>query len=86
MTAEDVKFSYERMADPAQQSEYADDMAQLDHVEVTDKYSGVIVLKEPFAPLWTSSLPGHGLHRQPEGGRAGGRQLHDRAAGHRRTL
>ena len=33
-------------------------MAQLDHVEVTDKYSGVIVLKEPFAPLWTSSLPG----------------------------
>jgi len=58
MTAEDVKFSYERIADPAQQSEYADDMAQLDHVEVIDRYSGVIVLKEPFAPLWTSSLPG----------------------------
>ncbi len=58
MTADDVKFSYERIADPAQQSEYADDMAQLDHVEVTDRYSGVIVLKEPFAPLWTSSLPG----------------------------
>src|SRR5688500_11489761 len=47
MTADDVKFSYERIADPAQASEYADDMAQLDHVEVTDRYSGVIVLKEP---------------------------------------
>ena len=58
MTADDVKFSYERIADPAQQSEYADDMAQLDHVEVTDQHTGVIVLKEPFAPLWTSSLPG----------------------------
>ena len=57
MTADDVKFSYERIADPAQASEYADDFAQLDHVEVTDRYSGVIVLKEPFAPLWTSSLP-----------------------------
>jgi peptide/nickel transport system substrate-binding protein len=57
MTADDVKFSYERIADPAEQSEYADDFAQLDHVEVTDQYSGVIVLKEPFAPLWTSSLP-----------------------------
>ena len=57
MTADDVKFSYERIADPAQQSEYADDFAQLDRVEVQDKYSGVIVLKEPFAPLWTSSLP-----------------------------
>jgi len=57
MTADDVKFSYERIADPAEQSEYADDFAQLDHVEVTDKHTGVIVLKEPFAPLWTSSLP-----------------------------
>ncbi len=57
MTADDVKFSYERIADPAQASEYADDFAQLDHVEVIDRYSGAIVLKEPFAPLWTSSLP-----------------------------
>ncbi len=57
MTADDVKFSYERIADPAEQSEYADDFAQLDHIEVVDKYSGVIVLKQPFAPLWTSSLP-----------------------------
>ncbi len=57
MTAEDVKFSYERIANPAEQSEYADDFSQLDHVEVQDKLTGVIVLKQPFAPLWTSSLP-----------------------------
>ncbi len=57
LSADDVKFSYERIADPAQQSEYRDDFAALDHVEVVDKDSGVIVLKEPFAPLWTSTLP-----------------------------
>ena len=28
----------------------------LDHVEVKDPYNGTIVLKEPFAPLWTISL------------------------------
>jgi peptide/nickel transport system substrate-binding protein len=57
LTADDVRFSYERIADPAQASEYRDDFAALDHVEVVDKYSGVIVLREPFAPLWTSTLP-----------------------------
>ena len=57
MVAEDVKFSLERIADPATHSEYADDWAALDHVEVKDKYSGIIVLKRPFAPLWTSTLP-----------------------------
>ncbi|MGH6944040.1 MAG: ABC transporter substrate-binding protein, partial [Geminicoccaceae bacterium] len=58
MTADDVKFSYERIADPEEKSEYADDFAELDHVEVLDKYTGVIVLKQPFAPLWTNALPG----------------------------
>ena len=57
MVADDVKFSLERMADPKTQSEYADDWAALDRVEVRDKYSGIIVLKRPFAPLWTSTLP-----------------------------
>ena len=57
MTAEDVKFSYERIADPANKSPYKDDWALLDHVEVADKHSGVIVLKQFFAPLWTSTLP-----------------------------
>jgi peptide/nickel transport system substrate-binding protein len=56
-TAEDVKFSYERIANPDNKFAYRDDWAVLDHVEVTDTYSGVIVLKEPFAPLWGSTLP-----------------------------
>ena len=57
LTAEDVKFSFERVADPKMESPYKDDWAVLDRVEVTDKYSGVIVLKEYFAPLWTTTLP-----------------------------
>lgn len=57
ITAEDVKYSFERIADPANESPYKDDWSSLDHVEVKDKYNGVIVLKEPFAPLWLSTLP-----------------------------
>lgn len=57
MTAEDVKFSFERVADPAVESPYKDDFAVLDRVEVTDTHSGVIVLTEPFAPLWSTTLP-----------------------------
>jgi len=58
VTAADVKFSYERIADPANKSPYQGDWASLDHVEVVDDYTGKIVMKEPFAPLWTSTLPG----------------------------
>lgn len=56
MTAEDVKFSFERIADPKNESPYRDDWAVLDRVEVEGPYAGTIVLKEPFAPLWTISL------------------------------
>lgn len=57
LTAEDVKFSFERIADPANKSPYQSDWAALDHVEITDTHSGVIVLKEYFAPLWSTTLP-----------------------------
>jgi peptide/nickel transport system substrate-binding protein len=57
VTTEDVKYSYERYLDPDLKAAYADDWAALDHVEIIDKYNGVIVLKEPFAPLWHSTLP-----------------------------
>lgn len=57
VTTEDVKFSYERFIDPEINAAYADDWATLDHVEIIDKYNGIIHLKEPFAPLWTSTLP-----------------------------
>ena len=57
VTAEDVKYSYERMIDPKLDSPMKGDWAALDKVEVTGKYSGTIHLKEPFAPMWTSTLP-----------------------------
>ena len=57
MTAEDVKFSFERIADPANESPYAGDWAELKEVEVKDKLSGLIHLKNPFVPLWASTLP-----------------------------
>jgi peptide/nickel transport system substrate-binding protein len=56
LTAEDVKFSFERIADPKNESPYKDDWAVLDRVEVREPYAGTIVLKEPFAPLWSISL------------------------------
>lgn len=57
MTAEDAKFSIERIADPANESPYAGDWAALKEVEVKDTLSGLIHLNEPFAPLWSSTLP-----------------------------
>ncbi|TPW29917.1 ABC transporter substrate-binding protein [Pararhizobium mangrovi] len=55
MTAEDVKFSFERVI--KHDSPVKGDWGPLDHVEVTGKYEGTIVLKEPFEPLWTITLP-----------------------------
>jgi len=57
VTTEDVKYSYERIADPALKSAYKDDWAVLDKVEIVDKYNAKIMLKEPFAPLWKTTLP-----------------------------
>ena len=59
MTAEDVKFSFERFNDPAEGEEpatYAADWAALDHVEVTDTYSGRLILKNPAPALWLIAL------------------------------
>ncbi len=57
MTAEDVKFSIERVADPANESPYAGDWAALREVEVKDTLSGIIHLNNNFVPLWSSTLP-----------------------------
>lgn len=60
VTAEDVKFSYERIAGltkPKLESPYAGDWATLDEVKVTGTYTGEIRLSDPFAPLLTSTLP-----------------------------
>ena len=55
ITAEDVKFSFERygLLDAPNKG----DWATLKEVQVTDKYSGVIKLAKPFAPLFSSTLP-----------------------------
>ncbi len=60
VTAEDVKYSYERIAGlttPALESPYQGDWVALQEVKVTDTYSGTIILKEPFAALMSTTLP-----------------------------
>ncbi|TIL23767.1 MAG: twin-arginine translocation signal domain-containing protein [Mesorhizobium sp.] len=55
LTAKDVKFSFERVIKINSPSSF--DFGPLDHVEVEDDYTGVIVFKTPFAPAWTLALP-----------------------------
>ena len=57
VTTEDVKYSYERYIDPELASPIIGDWLPLKEVEIVDKYSGIIHLKEPFAPIWWSTLP-----------------------------
>lgn len=58
LTAEDVKFSYERFNPPGgPAAQNAGDWVQLDKVEVTGKYTGSIKLKAPFPMMWTLSMP-----------------------------
>lgn len=76
ITAEDVKFSFERVIDPALESPVAGDWGSLSHVEVEDELSGVIVLSEPFQPLWTVALPygvGHIVSKKAVEEAGGGR-------------
>ena len=57
LTAEDVKFSYERIIDPENDSPYKSSWRTLDRVEVTGKYSGKLIFNEPLASLFTTSIP-----------------------------
>ena len=60
VTAEDVKFSFERIAGlgkPKIAAAYQADWAALKEVKVDSTYSGTIIMKEPFAPLMRSTLP-----------------------------
>ena len=52
VTAEDVKYSFERMTN----TDWSGRWPTLDKVEVTDKYSGMIILKAPFIPIWLVAL------------------------------
>lgn len=57
MTAEDVKYSFERVIDPELDAAMKGDWELLDHVEVKDRYTGIIVLKDDFQPVWLTTLP-----------------------------
>ena len=57
MTAEDVKFSFERIIDPEAKSPEEETWAALDNVEILNEYTVKLVLKYPSARLFTSSLP-----------------------------
>jgi peptide/nickel transport system substrate-binding protein len=60
LTAEDVKFSFERFtkADSAgKKVDFASDWSALDHVEITGPLSGKIILKNPAPALWLITLP-----------------------------
>lgn len=56
MTADDVKFSFERIAGGTPESPYKSDWVNLDQVEVTGRYTGRIVLKQPTPYLYTIAL------------------------------
>jgi len=51
VTAEDVKNSIERILDPTQGSPKRVELEPISSVETIDRYTGIIHLKEPFAPL-----------------------------------
>ena len=57
MTAEDVKYSYERILDPDVASTNTPDWGTLKEVAVEGKYEGVIVFNEPYPPAWTIAMP-----------------------------
>jgi peptide/nickel transport system substrate-binding protein len=61
MTADDVKFSFERIIDPDLDAINAVDMGTLSHVDVHDRYSGTIVLKSPYAAFVSIAAAGYAI-------------------------
>ncbi|MDZ7671770.1 MAG: ABC transporter substrate-binding protein [Halanaerobiales bacterium] len=57
VTAEDVKFSFERIIDPENGSPEAESFSKLKEVKVVDDYTVQLILEEPMARLFTSTLP-----------------------------
>lgn len=57
LTAEDVQFSFERIIDPDKESTAKNSFATLNRVEVVDDYTVKLIMDEPMARLFTSTLP-----------------------------
>ena len=83
LTADDVKFSFERFIKPdkaGKKVDYADDWAALDSVEVTGKLTGKIHLKTPSPAVWLIALAdGSGDDHLAQGVRGARRQGRDHA-------
>ena len=73
MTADDVKFSFERIADPDLNAINAIDMGTLSHVEVHDRYSGTIVLTSAYAAFVPIAVAGYGILSRKALASVGGR-------------
>ena len=73
MTADDVKFSFERMIDPAMNAINAPDMGPLSHVKVHDRYSGTIVLNSPYAAFVPVAAASHAILSRKAVASVGGR-------------
>jgi len=73
MTADDVKFSFERIIDPDLNAINAIDMGTLSHVDVHDRYSGTIVLKSPYAVFIPIAVAGYGILSRKAVASVGGR-------------
>ncbi len=57
LTAEDVKFSFERIIDPDDPTPEAESFAKLERVEIIDDYTVKLILEEPMGRLFSSTLP-----------------------------
>lgn len=57
MTAEDVKYSFERIIDTSLESTNAPDWGTLQEVTVDGKYEGTIVFGDAFPPAWNIAMP-----------------------------
>ncbi len=57
MTAEDVKFSFERILDEALESTNTPDWGSLKEVTVEGSHEGTIVFNEPYPPAWNIAMP-----------------------------
>ena len=51
LTAEDVKYSYERMTT----SDWSGNWEALERVDVTGPFTGTLVLKQAFEPIWLNT-------------------------------
>jgi len=49
-TAEDVKFTYEKLIDPTVPTPYGGDFKMIDRLEIPDAFTVKVIYKEPFSP------------------------------------